>query len=120
VSDRTAERVARNDATFREANEHIAERADAYGVDGLIPFICECAEETCTEIVRLTPDEYAHVRSDGAHFLNEHGHVASAGPHAHVVEEHERYTIVEKVGRAGEIVRELDPRIPEPARDDRG
>ncbi|MDX6478705.1 MAG: hypothetical protein QOG29_1292, partial [Gaiellaceae bacterium] len=42
------------------------------------------------------------------------------GPHAHVVEEHERYTIVEKVGRAGEIVRELDPRIPEPARDDRG
>lgn len=110
MSDRTAERVARNDATFREANEHIAERADAYGVDGLIPFICECAEETCTEIVRLTPDEYAHVRSDGAHFLNEHGHVASAGPHAHVVEEHERYTIVEKVGRAGEIVRELDPR----------
>ncbi|MDX6447815.1 MAG: hypothetical protein QOD08_278 [Gaiellaceae bacterium] len=110
MSDRSAERVARNDATFREANEHIAERADAYGVDGLIPFICECAEETCTEIVRLTPDEYAHVRSDGAHFLNEHGHVASAGPHAHVVEEHERYTIVEKVGRAGEIVRELDPR----------
>jgi hypothetical protein len=110
MSDRTAERVARNDATFREANEHIAERADTYGVDGLIPFICECAEESCTEIVRLTMAEYAHVRADGAHFLNEHGHVASAQGHARVVEEHERYTVVEKIGRAGEIVRELDPR----------
>ncbi|MDX6509369.1 MAG: hypothetical protein QOG81_1121 [Gaiellaceae bacterium] len=112
MSDRSAERVARNDATFREANEHIAERADAYGVDGLIPFICECAEETCTEIVRLTPDEYAHVRSDGAHFLNAHGHVVAAQGHARVVEEHERYTIEEKVGRAGEITRKLDPRKP--------
>jgi len=110
MGDRTAERVARNDATFREANEHIAERADAHGVDGLIPFICECAEESCKEIVRLTSAEYEHVRADGAHFLNAHGHVAAAGPHAHVVEEHDRYTIVQKVGRAGEIVRELDPR----------
>ena len=109
MSDRTAERVARNDATFREANEHIAERAETYGVDRLIPFICECAE-SCTEIVRLTMAEYAHVRADGAHFLNEHGHVASAQGHARVVEEHERYTVVEKIGRAGEIVRELDPR----------
>src|SRR2546423_15623304 len=100
MGDRTAERVARNDATFREANEHIAERADAYGVDGRIPFICECAEESCREIVRLTSDEYEHVRSNGAHFLNAHGHVVAAGKHAQVVEEHERYTIVEKVGRA--------------------
>ena len=37
MSDRTAERLARNDATFREANEHIAERAETYGVHGLIP-----------------------------------------------------------------------------------
>jgi len=63
MSDRTAERLAGNDATFREANEHIAERAETYRVDGLISFICECAEESCTEIVRLTMDEYAHVRA---------------------------------------------------------
>ena len=110
MSDRTAERVARNDATFREANEHIAERAETYGVHGLIPFVCECAEESCTEIVRLTMDEYTRVRADGARFLNEHGHVAAAQQHARVVEEHERYTVVEKIGRAGEIARELDPR----------
>jgi hypothetical protein len=110
MSDRTAGRVALNDATFREANEHIAERADVYGIDGLVPFICECAEESCTEVVRLTLDEYAHVRADGAHFLNVRGHVAAAQGHARVVEDRERYTVVEKVGRAGEIVRELDPR----------
>jgi hypothetical protein len=110
MSDRTAERVARNDAAFREANEQISERAAAYGVDGLLPFICECAEESCTEIVRLTAGEYERVRADGALFLNAHGHVAAAQQHARVVEEHERYVIVEKIGRAGEIVRELDPR----------
>jgi hypothetical protein len=62
MSHRTADRVARNDATFREANEQISERAAAYGVDGLLPFICECAEESCTEIVRLTSSEYDCVR----------------------------------------------------------
>jgi len=35
--------------------------------------------------------------------------MAAAQQHARVVEEHERYTVVEKIGRAGEIVRELDP-----------
>ena len=37
-----------------------------------------------------------------------------------VVEELERYTIVEKVGRAAEIVRELDPRKSRAAARDRG
>jgi len=104
------ERIARNDSTFRDANEKIAGAAEKYELVEEVPFICECAEESCTEIVRLTMDEYAHVRADGAHFLNKHGHVASAQGHAQVVEEHERYTVVEKIGRAGEIVRELDPR----------
>ena len=36
--------------------------------------------------------------------------MAAAQQHARVVEEHERYTVVEKICRAGEIARELDPR----------
>jgi hypothetical protein len=113
VEDRNAERVAQNDATFRDANEQISRRADAYGLDGLIPFICECAEESCTTIVPLSLDEYEDVRTDSTHFLNAPGHHVAAQGHARVVEDHGRYVVAEKIGRAGEIVRELDDRTPQ-------
>jgi hypothetical protein len=110
VEDRSAERVARNDATFREANEHIQDRAEQYGLEGLVPFICECAEESCTTIVPLTLEEYSHVRADSTHFLNVPGHQVAGQGHVRVVEEHDRYVIVEKLGLAGEITRRLDKR----------
>src|SRR4051794_37329338 len=45
-----AERVARNNATFREANEGIAAKAQQLGLDAeLIPFLCECVDERCTQ-----------------------------------------------------------------------
>ena len=109
--ERSAERVGRNDATFREANEKISETIAEHGLDGLLPFICECAEETCSEILQLTPEEYRAVRARSTTFINAHGHQVAAGPHGRVVEEHDRYIVVEKIGRAGKIVAELDPRV---------
>jgi hypothetical protein len=107
--DETAERVARNDATFRDANEKI--RAAAEGVEmERIPFLCECADERCHALVRLSLDEYERVRSESTLFVNATGHQRAAGPHADVVEDRGDYVIVRKVGRAGEIVEELDPR----------
>jgi hypothetical protein len=108
-TDRSAERVARNDATFREANEQIEAASIGAFTEG-IPFICECAEESCTTLVRLSLDEYERVRAEPKHFLNAPGHESAAGPHAEVVERHEGYVVVEKTGRAGEIVEALDPR----------
>jgi hypothetical protein len=103
----SAERIARNDATFRTANEGIADAAEEHGVDGAIPFICECAERTCTKIVRLTPDDYGEVRSDPRWFLNAPGHEVAARGWGEVVAERDGYVIVQKLGRAAEVVTEL-------------
>jgi hypothetical protein len=107
--DPTAERVARNDATFRTANEQIGATARALGIEH-VPFICECADERCTDIVRLTVVEYEDVRSSGRLFLNAPGHEVAARGWARVVERYDRYVLVEKVGDAGAVAEELDPR----------
>ena len=109
-TDLSAERVARNDAIFREANESIMDAAEEYGIRGGLPFICECAEPSCTTIIRVPVEEYERVRSSPTHFLNASGHDAAAGPHAVAVERRDGYDIVQKVGDAAEVAAELDTR----------
>ena len=110
--DRSAERVGRNDAIFRQANERISDSAEAEDMTEEIPFLCEYAEETCSEIVRLSDQEYASVRANGTDFLNAPGHEVADGPHGQVVQRHHRYVVVRKRGIAAEIVKELEPRTP--------
>jgi hypothetical protein len=105
-----AERVARNDSTFREANEQIRVAAEEYGVGDALPFICECADPRCTEIVRIGVAEYEAVRQSPTHFINAPGHDRAGGPYARVVESRDGYDVVEKLGEAAEIATELDPR----------
>ena len=107
---RTQERVARNDALFREANEGIEDAATKYEVLDQVPFICECADESCRELLTLSIDEYEEIRQNPRHFLNAPGHVRAAQGAAQVVHDRGRYTIVEKTGHAGDVVEELDPR----------
>lgn len=104
------ERIARNDATFRQANEEIEKAALAYNVDGVLPFICECAAPTCTEVVRLTLDEYEQVRAEPKRFVNALGHHVNGMGVVAVVAKTDRYEVVEKIGVAGEVAEELDPR----------
>jgi hypothetical protein len=104
------ERIALNQATFREANERINAAAGVYAVDIPVPFICECADPTCAEIVRLALSEYEEIRADSRHFLNVPGHQAAAQGAAAVVAEREGYVIAEKTGHAGEIAEALDKR----------
>ena len=108
--DRAAERVGRNDAIFREANEGISESAEEHEMTEEIPFLCECAEEGCTEIVRLSVEEYESVRGNATDFLNAPGHQVAAGPYGEVVDTNHRYVVVRKKGEAAEIVVDLDPR----------
>ena len=63
---------------FRKANEAIAEAADDVGIEAGVPFICECADPACQEIIRMNLDEYHEVRSDPRTFLNVPGHQASS------------------------------------------
>ena len=115
ASDVTAERVARNDARFRASNEELAAVADALELDEgqLLPFLCECSDVGCTAILQLTRAEYEAVRRDATRFITEAGHADRANGWARAVEEHDRYTIEEKVGEAAEIAASLDPRAEE-------
>ena len=110
--DVTAERVARNDARFRQSNEELAAVADELdmGPEQLLPFLCECADMSCTQVLQLSAEEYESVRRSPVRFINARGHEASALGWAQVVDEFDRYTVVEKIGDAGRIAAALDPR----------
>jgi hypothetical protein len=72
---RSRETALRNELLFREANEKIAERRDElHARDGVTPFLCECEEETCTEIVQLTVGQYSEVRAAAHTFVVVPGH----------------------------------------------
>jgi hypothetical protein len=97
VGDGTQERIAKNNLTFREANERISARAAEYDAPlERIPFLCECPREDCTEIVRLTRDEYQRVRDDPTHFLAADGHERAEEPLGSVVSREQGYVIVRK------------------------
>lgn len=110
--DRCAERVGRNGAIFREANERISAKAEGELMTEEIPFLCECAEEGCTEIVPLSHAEYESVRENATDFLNAPGHEVAAGRYGEVVERNDRYVVVRTKGAVAEIVEGLDPRPP--------
>ena len=58
----TLERVASNEALFAEANDAIAAFAGSLPPRALVPFLCECPDARCTEVVELSLGEYAVVR----------------------------------------------------------
>jgi hypothetical protein len=106
----TAERVARNDSIFRNANDRIAEAAAQHGVDGAVPFVCECADPTCREIVRLALDEYERVRAETRQIFTALGHDDGAeDERTEVVDRAARHQVVRKIGEAGEVAEQLAP-----------
>ena len=107
----TAERIGRNDSAFRDANEQIRGKAREQHIadDQVIPFICECADESCTTIIQLDLAEYEDVRTDSRQFLNVIGHERSEGPIEVMSKTHD-HLVVRKAGRAGDIAESLDMR----------
>jgi hypothetical protein len=107
-----AARAVKNQSVFREINERIKDLNDSVSaVTEIGEWICECAHETCLEHVLMSSDEYEAVRAEGARFF-----VAPADEHVWpdvelVTERMSRYWIVEKTGRAGELAKEVDPRL---------
>ena len=97
---------ARTQSLFREVNERIEEVTAGRNPHGEI--VCECADQTCAETIQLTLDEYDAVRRTAAHFLVRPGH--EVPKIERVVEETERYAVVEKVEKAGSVATKLDPR----------
>jgi hypothetical protein len=109
----SAERIARNDSIFRKANEGI--RAAARDeLEQPLPFICECADPACRDIVLMRLAEYRAIRANPRLFLKVPGHEAAAQGWGRVVERHDNYVVVEKVGIAGAVVEQLEGK-PNPA-----
>jgi hypothetical protein len=106
------EKAARNQSQFRELNERAGpwSAAHNWSEPPMPDWVCECAFETCTAAVPLTVGEYEAVRAEPTHFLVSPSpdHVLSAVED--VVLRNERYWVVEKVARGGEVSELLDPR----------
>jgi len=108
--ERSAARRAKNESIFRDANEAIKQSAQEHGLtDGaaMIPFLCECEEEACTVIVRMTLPEYEQVRGQPRRFLLSPGHESEPD---RVISQGERFAVVEKTGEEGRLVAQYDPR----------
>jgi hypothetical protein len=104
------ERLAQNEALFRQVNERLKEVAVATGTfDSGPEFVCECADETCTQRIRLSIAEYEQLRANPRRFVVVSGHDESADVER-VVAERRGYRVVEKVDDAGEVAEREDPR----------
>ena len=105
------QRLATNEAMFREVNERIREISDTFGHDDEThEFLCECSDPDCTQRVVLTRAEYEQVRSDPARFVVAKGH---AMPEIEsVVDRAKDHVVVEKEGPAAHVAIHLDTRNP--------
>ena len=97
----SVERATKNELRFREANEKIEHRRAELGVDERVPYLCECEEPRCRELVRLSADEYRAARVDERHFLLIEDHPFRSG---RVVKRRDGYMIVEKSGEAADVI----------------
>lgn len=110
---RSVEQAARNEATFRLANERLERKAVELGFgEASTPYLCECEEPACTKVVELTREEYESVRAHPKRFVMVSGHQESLD---RVIQEKDRFMIIQKSGEEGELVAESDPRSSESA-----
>jgi hypothetical protein len=111
--DRTrARKLAVNQSRFRSANERMERLARSHRFDTSqrVPFLCECADPSCCEIVMLSLVDYEAVRAHANRFFLVAGHEDAEAAHERVLEAEQGYAVVEKVGTAGEEAERLDPR----------
>ena len=99
----------RNEALFREVNERIEDVGTALAPDDVpIEFLCECDDRDCVEKVSATRSEYEAIRAVATNFVVLPGHEDPGVEH--VVQQTERFLVVEKEGQAAHEAEESDPR----------
>jgi hypothetical protein len=103
------ERIARNEALFREVNERVnAVHEQERGARDTMRVLCECGDEDCVEEIELTSVEYERIRADSRQFVLAPGHV-SPDVEA-VVSDREGYEVARKHPAEAEIANHTDPR----------
>jgi hypothetical protein len=108
VATQREERLARNEAMFREANERAKAWEERHREVEVELYFCECADPNCPERVGLGKADYERVRSDSRHFVIAPGHEL---PEVEtVIEQHDGWAIIEKAPEVTDIVEARDPR----------
>jgi hypothetical protein len=105
------ERIARNEALFREVNERIRQvRAGAgdLGSRDTFAVLCECGDQNCVEEIRLTPQDYERIRADPRQFVITPGH--GVPDVEEIVDEGEGFEVARKHEEEAEIAERTDPR----------
>jgi hypothetical protein len=107
-------RKGANEAWFRDLNERLEERAvGQVAVADEFDAICECADEECTARITIAFTDYERVRRSATTFLVRPGHADLDVER--VLAHHEAFEVVEKLGDAGEVAEQVDPRGGGPA-----
>jgi hypothetical protein len=108
--DERQERLGRNEALYREVNERLKELGESFSmVAEVADFVCECGVSTCAGPIRMTLEEYEHVRSNPHWFTVLPGH--EIRDIESVVERHEGWTLIEKhPGGPADLAAQSDPR----------
>jgi hypothetical protein len=100
------ERLARNQALFREVNERLLELSES-SQDGAMQFVCECSNEDCTLTINMNHKEYESVRGHSTFFVIATGHEILEIEK--IIDRQDGWMIVQKVNE-GDYVVETDPR----------
>ena len=79
---------------FREANEHITEKAHELELQQPIPFLCECSDKRCFAPILLTLEQYEEARTDPHRYLTIAGHEVVG---AVVIVKNESFALAEKI-----------------------
>ena len=103
----TAERRALNENVFREMNERLERLGEEFG-DDTVEFLCECADPACSAPLSIPVSLYEAVREHPRRFVVVPGHQRE--DLERVVQERPDCLVVEKLGEAGEVAEDVDPR----------
>jgi len=110
VSDERTEKVARNEALYRQVNERIEDLNEIFGeMSGEFFVVCECGDARCAEQIALSRHAYERMRANPAQFIVRPGHQAAAVEDVVITEA--EYMVVEKhAGKPARLAQETDPR----------
>lgn len=103
MADARAERIAENEARFREINERLRGDLQAVTAEGeAVHFVCECGNASCREGVAVPLSDYRAVRLNPRRFAVVPGH--EIVDLEDVVERHENYLVIEKPADVAHII----------------
>ena len=107
-----AREAAENASAFRNANERMIALAAANRFDRRqrVPFVCECSDPSCREIVMASSEDYERIRAHPSRFLLAAGHEDPDSSYERIIEAEQGYAVVEKFGAAGAEAARLHPR----------